>query len=93
MTVEKSARGCLRMRGSRTIWGKVRWFNPTQPKASGYQLHHRVLMKLCGRLRAVRTDRAVLERLGAIIEMGQRVVKGDYALTRRQHPVGSAYDL
>jgi hypothetical protein len=50
-------------------------------------------MKLCGRLRAVRTDRAVLERLGAIIEMGQRVVKGDYALTRRQHPVGSAYDL
>jgi hypothetical protein len=35
----------------------------------------------------------VLERLGRIIEIGQRVVKGDDALTRRRHPVGSACDL
>jgi hypothetical protein len=35
-----------------------------------------VLMKLCGQLRAPSGDRAVLERLGSIIEMGQRVAKG-----------------
>jgi hypothetical protein len=35
----------------------------------------------------------LLERLGRIIEMGQRVAKGDDALTRRRHPVGSASDL
>lgn len=35
----------------------------------------------------------LLERLSPIIEIGQRVVKVDDALTRRRHPVGSAYDL
>jgi hypothetical protein len=35
----------------------------------------------------------VLERLGRIIEMGQRMAKGDDALTRRRYPIGSAYDL
>jgi hypothetical protein len=56
-------------------------------------LYRVALIKLCGNLRATRSDRAVLERLGRIIEMGQRVVKGGDALTRRRHPVGSPYDL
>ncbi len=30
---------------------------------------------------------------GCISEMGQRVAAGDDALTRRRHPVESAYDL
>jgi len=34
------------------------------------------LIELCGKLHAARNDRAVLERLGRIIEMGQRVAKG-----------------
>jgi len=34
-----------------------------------------------------------VHELGGIIEIGQRVVKGDDALTRKRHPVGSAYDL
>jgi len=34
-----------------------------------------------------------VHELGGIIEIGQRVVKGDDALTRKRYPVGSAYDL
>jgi hypothetical protein len=35
-----------------------------------------VLFTLCGQLRAASGNHTMLERLGSIIEMGQRVVKG-----------------
>ena len=69
-TAQRSAFGDWRWRSFLAIWGKARWFIPTHPKASGFQFHHRVLITLCGKLRAASSDRAVLERLGRIIEMG-----------------------
>src|SRR6185295_6261025 len=41
-----------------------------QAKASGYEFHQIVLTKLCGNLRATRSDRTVLERSRQIIERG-----------------------
>ena len=71
-TSQRSAFGDWRWQSFLAIWGKARWFIPTHPKASGFQLHHLVLFTLCGQLRAASSDRAVVERLGWIIEVGQR---------------------
>jgi hypothetical protein len=75
-TAQKSAFGRLRIRSSLAIWETVIWFSTNPTKTSGSQLHQRRLVKCCGHLPVGRSDRAVLERLGRIIEMGQRVAKG-----------------
>ena len=54
----------------------VMWFSIIPAKGTGYQLDQAPLVTLCGYLPAVRSDRAVLERLGWFIEIGQRVAKG-----------------
>jgi hypothetical protein len=76
MTVQKNANKYMQSWFFQDKWEAVTLFIPTHTKASGRQLHQTVLVWLCGNVRAVRSDLAVLERLGEINEMGQRVVKG-----------------
>ena len=66
----------LALVGSPTIWERVSSFIRTQSQASEAKLYQKLSVKLCGNVPATRSDRAVLERLGRIIEMGQRVAKG-----------------
>lgn len=63
MAVQKNAFGPLRSCITLAVWEAVCWFLATQTKASGNEFHLGVLVKLCGKLRATRSDRAVASNL------------------------------
>lgn len=68
-TAQKSSIGWLRLHGYRAIWGAVRWFLATQTSNSGNQFNQIALAKLCGDLRAARSDRAVNEARFKVSEL------------------------
>jgi hypothetical protein len=51
------------------------WLSVIPAKGTGYQLDQAPLVTLSGHLHAVRGDRAVLEQLGQIIEMEERMAR------------------
>ena len=63
MAVQKNAFGPLRSSITLAVWEAGCWFLATQTKASGNEFHLGVLVKLCGKLRATRSDRAAASNL------------------------------